>query len=191
VRFQIQEVHEWLAKSFRFNTKPEDPYGEGLDVNTIDLPPGGRWFLRLISSWQRMHWLNKLGMYKAMAMIDSQPIGQAPALVAIVGPDSYKDNIAAGQLMNRAWIDLNAQDVAVHPYYVITDQLQRLKDNKIPEHLIRQVSTLENDTRQILRLQEGEILHMLFRIGYPSKTPVKSKRLPLQRVCSGLDIKEN
>ncbi len=190
VRFQIREVHEWLAKSFRFATKPEDPHGEGLDINTIDLPPGGGLFLRLISNWQRMRWLNKLGMYKVMAMIDSHPVSKAPALIAIIGPDSYKDTLTAGQLMNRAWIALNEQGIAVHPYYVIPDQLQRKKENKIPEHLINQVNKISEQTVELFGLREGEILHMLFRTGYPSLKPVKSKRLPLSSVCSGIKIEE-
>lgn len=191
IRFQTQEVHEWLAKSLRFNRKRTEQYGEGLDVATIDLPPGGGLFLRLISDWRRMSWLNKLGAYKAMALIDSQPIGKAPALVAIVGQDSFRDTLAAGQLMNRVWIALNAKGVAVHPYYVVSDQLQRLQANTIPSHLVKQADAVVEQTQRLFNLGDGEALHMLLRVGYPEKTPVKSKRLPLKTVCSGIEFEDN
>lgn len=188
IRFQTQEVHEWLAKSFRFNTKADDQYGDGLDLNTIDLPVGGSLFLRSISDWRRMNWLNKLGAYKVMAMIDSQPIRNAPALIAIIGPDSFKGNLTAGQLMNRAWIALNEQDIAAHPFYVVSDQLQRQKSNSVPLQFKDKVSTLSEQTQHIFGLQHGETLHMLLRIGYPKKTPIYSKRLPLNMVCSGISV---
>lgn len=186
IRFQTQEIHEWLGKSLRFDTHSADEYGEGLDVNTIDLPPGGKLFLRLISEWQRMKWLNKLGAYKAMALIDSQPISKAPALIAIVGPAQFRDTLAAGQLMNRAWIALNEQGIAVHPYYVVADQLQRYQSNSTPHHLVKQADILSDEVQHFFNFAHGETLHMLLRIGYPTKNPVLSKRLPLQTVCSGI-----
>lgn len=188
IRFQTQEVHEWLAKSLRFDTKNTDQYGEGLDVATIDLPPGGRLFLRLISDWQRMNRLNKLGAYKAMALIDSQPVGKAPALIAVVGPTRFRDTLAAGKLMNRAWIALNEQGIAVHPYYVVADQLQRRQANIVPSRLTKQADAVFDQARQLFQFGDGETLHMLFRVGYPIKTPVKSKRLPLEAVCSGIEL---
>jgi len=183
IRFQTQEVHAWLAKSLRFNTLSTDQYGEGLDVTTLDLPPGGQLFLRLISDWRRMNWLNKLGTYKAMAMIDSQPVGKAPLVIAVVGPSGFKETMSAGRLMNRAWIGLNQQGIAAHPYYVITDQLQRRQTHSVPLHLNKLADTVFEQTQQLFQLNDDENLHMLFRAGYPVKTAVKSKRLPLETVC--------
>lgn len=188
IRFQTQEVHEWLAKSLRFNTKNTVQYGEGLDVATLDLPPGGRLFLRWISDWQRMNWLNKLGAYKAMALIDSQPVGKAPTLIAVVGPTQFRDTLAAGKLMNRVWIALNEQNIAVHPYYVVADQLQRRQANIVPSHLAKQADAIFDQAQQLFQFDDNEALHMLFRVGYPIKTPVKSKRLPLETVCSGIEL---
>lgn len=191
IRFQTQEIHEWLAKSLRFDTKSTDQYGEGLDVATIDLPPGGNLFLRLISNWRRMSWLNKWGIYKALALIDSLPVKKAPALIAIVGPDQFHNTLAAGQLMNRAWIALNEQGIAMHPYYVVSDQMQRRQLNSVPAHLIEKADSLIQQTKQLLQLENQETLHMLFRVGYPTKSPVKSKRLPLEIVCSGNELNSN
>ena len=188
MRFQTQEVHEWLAKSLRFKVKNTDVYGEGLDVASIDLPIGGRLFLSWISSWRRMKWLNKLGAYKAMALLDAQPVNKAPALVAIVGTGQFADRLAAGQLMNKVWITLNEQGIAVQPYYVLADQLQRRQANQIPMSLVSQADELYAQTKQLFQLGDGEEIVMLFRIGYPTKTPVKSKRLALDKVCSKISV---
>lgn len=181
IRFQTQETHEWLAKSLRFDSTAAY---DGLDVHTLDLPPGGTAFLRLISAWPRMKLLNFLGAYKVLSLIDSRPIKNAPTLVAIIAPSGFRDILAAGQLMNRIWIELNAQGFAVQPYYVIADQLHRRQEGVIPPGLEKQGTRIFNEAQQLFQLAEGETLQMLLRIGYPTMTPTLSKRLPLSFVYS-------
>ena len=181
IRFRTREVHEWLAKSLRFGDSSSD---DGLDVKTMDLPPFGTAFLRLISDWRRMKILNWFGAYKICSFIDSSPVRYAPALVAIIAPSGFQDILSAGQLMERIWIALNAEGVAVQPYYVLADQLDRRQAGIIPPGLGKQADMLFDETRQLLQLGEREALQMLLRIGYPKKTPVLSRRLPLEVVCS-------
>lgn len=186
IRFRTHEINEWLGKSLRFG-KQAKSCGDGLDVATLDLPPGGTLFLKLISNWQRMKWLNLLGAYKFMSFIDSLPVKKAPALVAIIGPKGFHEYLSAGQLMQRIWIDLNAQGIAVHPYYVIADQINRFQGGKIPRNLIKQATQTNEEAIQLFELNEGETLHMLFRIGYPKKKAKRSKRLPLEVICHDQD----
>lgn len=183
IRFRTQDVHEWLAKSLRFDAISAAS-GDGLDLETLDLPPGGKLFLKLISDWRRMTFFNKFYAYKALAFIDSAPIKQAPALIAIVGPQKYADFISSGQLMERIWIELNSQGIAVQPYYVIADQLNRRSTNTVPLELKTVADNVYTEAQQVFELKPDETLHMLFRIGYPKKQPVFSKRLPLEAVCS-------
>lgn len=182
VRFQTQEVHEWLAKSLRF-TKQDVSRGDGLDLATIALPPGGGMFMRFIMNWKWMSRLNRLGMYKLMAAIDVQLLKKAPAIIALVGGSSDEDIIAAGRLLIRVWTYLNSKGIAVHPYYVVSDQLQRQLDGKVPIHLTRQIGAVTDATARLLKLSEHQRLHMLLRVGYPTKEPARSKRLPLDTVC--------
>jgi hypothetical protein len=189
IRFQTREVHEWLGKSLRFSTK-EVLSGDGLDVATLDLPPGGALFLKFISDWRRMNTLNRIGAFKVLSMIDSAPISKAPALVAITSPSGANNVVDAGRLLTRIWTRLNAAGVAVHPYYVIPDQLQRLRQNRIPDHLITQAQILETEADRIFELNSDSMeLRMLLRIGYPKKKPVRSRRLPLETVFTDISRK--
>ena len=183
IRFRTREVHEWLAKSLRFDG-PSAAAGDGLDVDTLDLPPGGTAVLRLMSAWRRMEILNWFGAYKILSFIDSRPIRYAPALIAIVSPSGFQDLLAAGQLMERIWITLNAQGVAVQPDYVLADQLHRRQAGVIPPGLEKQADAAFDEARHLFQFGQGETLQMLLRIGYPKKAPVLSKRLPLEAVCS-------
>jgi hypothetical protein len=186
VRFQTQEVHEWLGKCLRF-TKEDVKKADGLDIRTLDLPPGGSVFLKFISSWNRMKLLNRIGAYKLLAQIDSAPIKAAPAIVAIIAPTTPQGAIDAGRLLCRSWTYLNTQKIAVHPYYVVSDQLARLKDKTVPETLIEQVQGLNQQCTKALALEEGETLHMFLRAGYPKcLNPTRSLRLPEKNVFMDL-----
>lgn len=184
IRFRTQDVHEWLARSLRFDAISAAS-GDGLDLETLDLPPGGNLFLKLISDWRRMTFFNKFYAYKALAFIDSAPIKQAPALIAVVGPQKYADFISSGQLMERIWIELNSQGIAVQPYYVIADQLNRRSTNTVPMELKTEADKVYSEAQQVFALNPGETLHMLLRIGYAKHAPVLSQRLPLTAICSG------
>ncbi len=185
VRFQTREVHEWLGTSLRFSNQ-DVKKADGLDVHTLDLPPGGKQFLRFISDWSRIKILNKIGIYKILAVIDSRPVSKAPAVVAIIGDNNKRGAIDAGRLLSRLWIKLNSLGIAAHPYYVVSDQLTRLQENKVPNKLVGQVDEMSTQVKQLFDMGEGETLYMLLRIGYPTCQPPRSLRLPLEKVFTDL-----
>jgi len=185
IRFQTQEVHEWLEKSLRF-TAQEVERGDGLDVETLALPPGGGAFLRLVSCWARMKKLNRIGAYKLLAAIDSAPVRNAPALLAISASDSMVGGLDAGRVMCRAWSYLNAEGLACHPYYVISDQLERLKQDRVPEVLTGQAKDMRKNCQPLFDLKGGQTLMMLLRVGYPKKQALRSRRLSLEKVFKNL-----
>jgi hypothetical protein len=177
LRFQIKNVHLWLIDSLRF-TEKAIATGAGLDVNTLLLPPGGKAFLRFASDWKRMQLFNRLGGYKLLAREEAKLVGKAPALVAVIAPSNAAGLFASGQLMERAWTALNAKKVAVHPYFAISDQLNRLQQGETPSTLIAKAKALQQECQQVFGYPEGESMHMLLRVGYPKADPRRSRRLP-------------
>jgi hypothetical protein len=180
VRFQSRDVHELLGVSLRF-TAEEASRGDGLDVRTLPLPPGGRTFLHFVKDWDRLAVLNRFGCYKILGLIEAKPVSEAANMIAVVGPDGSDNTLDAGMLMERIWIYLNSLGIAVHPYYVITDQLHRLKKGRIPANLSASIKSLESEIAMITNVK-GASIHMLFRIGYPKKQPIRSLRLPSEKI---------
>ena len=185
VRFQTREVHEWLAKSLRFPGK-HDRNVDGLDLATLDLPPGGALFMRFIKDWRRMKMLNRFGAFKLLATVEAIPVSKAPALVAVIGGRDSKSVVDAGRLLNRIWIRLNEGKIAVHPYYVVSDQLQRQLEGTVPASLTNDVARLSRDCESQIGLGPNETLHMLLRIGYPSREAPRSVRLPVSELFEDL-----
>ena len=178
IRFRTREIHEWLASCLRYS--PEQiARGDGLDIHALDLPPGGKGFLRLTSDWKLMQWLNRCGAYRVMAGVEASAIARGPTIAALIAPRDQDACIAAGRLMCRVWTALNSRGVAVHPYYVVADQLQRLREKAVPADLVHEARALERSAAGCFGLASGETLHMLLRIGYPTREPVRSLRRPL------------
>lgn len=180
-RFCNQRLHEWLIGSLRF-TPEEIARGDGLDVHTLGLPPGGKQFLRLISDWRRLEALNRLGAYKLLALSEVALLAAAPALLCIVGRADARSAIDAGRLMTRVWTDLNLKGIAVHPYYVVTDQINRLREGTVAAGFESKIADVDEHVCRLLELQPGETLHMLLRVGQPKAKPMRSRRLPLDAV---------
>ena len=178
IRFRTREVHEWLGKSLRFSPAAVAT-GDGLDVATLALPPGGSAFLRLIADWQRLSMLNHFGAYRLLAAIDSAPIRRGPGLLAIIATDDARGALDAGRLLARQWTWLNQQGIAVHPYYVVADQLERVKRGTVPPELTDLAREVAAGSEDLFGLQTGETLHMLLRVGYSRSPPKRSLRLPV------------
>jgi hypothetical protein len=167
--------------SLRF-TEEDVARGDGLDIRTLGLPPGGKQFLRLISDWSTLKALNRLGAYKLLALTETGLLSRAPALVCIVGGLDAGGIIDAGRLMCRVWIELNLAGIAVHPYYVVTDQIVRLREGTLAAGSEANIAEVDKEGSQLLNLRPNEALHMIFRVGYPKAEPVRSRRLPLEAV---------
>jgi hypothetical protein len=181
-RFCTRDLHEWLMGSLRFGDE-EVARGDGLDIRTVNLPPGGGLFMRFIRDWSRMALLNKMHIYRIMAQAEIQSLTNASMIVSVVGSGAVHDVPEAGRLMQRAWIELNRRGWAVHPHYVITDQKTRLQDGRLassPWGL--GVREAVDGLSAHLGLGAGERLHIMLRVGKPTRTPVRSLRLPLSRV---------
>jgi hypothetical protein len=125
-----------------------------------------------------MQLFNRLGGYKLLAREEAQLVGKAPALVAVIAPSNAAGLFASGQLMERAWIALNAKKVAVHPYFAISDQLNRLQQGETPSNLVAKAKALQQECQQVFDYPEGESMHILLRVGYPKADPRRSRRLP-------------
>ena len=174
VRFQTPDVHEWFGQSLKF-TPDEVDCCEGLDVKSLELPAIGNFLLKATQTWKQMQSWNKFYAYKAFAKLESLNVNAAPALLAIAAPLGAANTIEAGRLMERMWIQANAFGLSIQPYFVISDQLYRFNQGKIPSNLEDSIAQLQDEINSTLQL-DNEFIYILFRVGYCDKSPKKSLR---------------
>ena len=179
VRFQTREVNEWFAASLRYGASPEDRTN-GLHVDTLALPPGGVGLLKLMSDWNRLQWLNRLRAYKLFAAIEAANFQKAPLVVAIVGASGRAAAFDAGRCLQRVWLKVTELGLSAHPYYVVSDLLNRLHSNGVPEQCIEQSLALQD--RIHAEYGQENTLHCLLRVGKPVGETLVSGRLSLNEI---------
>jgi hypothetical protein len=130
-----------------------------------------------------MRLFNRFGAYKGFARAEAAAVSKAPALLAILAPDTPGSAMAGGRLLERLWIELNRQGVAVQPYFVITDQLYRLQRGSVPARLIPLVERTKEALEAMLGSDDRRML-ILLRIGRPKVQPPRALRLPLWTMLS-------
>ena len=176
LRFKNEELHKWLFSSLRWSPSEAEIAGDGLDLRTLHLPPGGKGFMKFISSWPRMSILNLLGISKIMALIDSLPVRNAPALIVISSKKEPGLTWQAGHTLAEIWTKLNRMGLAAHPYYVVTDIAHRLQRSELDEAAAGFAEQALALSRNVLNLEADELPHIVLRIGYPTAYPERSKR---------------
>lgn len=179
VRFQTREVNEWFASSLRYGDSPEDR-SSGLHVDTLALPPGGVGLLKLMSDWDRLQWLNRMRAYKLFSAIEAANFQKAPLIVAIVGPSDRAEAFDAGRCLQRVWLKITELGLSAHPYYVVSDLLNRLQLNGVPQQCVEQSLTLQDHIRA--EYGHENTLHCLLRVGTPVGQIQVSGRLSLNEV---------
>jgi len=179
VRFQTREVNEWFASSLRYGDSPDDRTS-GLHVDTLALPPGGVGLLKLMSDWDRLQWLNRMRAYKLFAAIEAANFQKAPMVVAIVGPSDRVAAFDAGRCLQRVWLKVTEMGLSAHPYYVVSDLLNRLSSNGVPEQCLQHALALQDRIRA--EYGHESTLHCLLRVGKPVGEIQVSGRLPLNEI---------
>lgn len=181
LRFRNPHAHKALDASLRMS-EAEAAQGDGLDVATFFLPPGAKALMSYTRKWSRMAMLNRIGIYKLFSSIEADMVRKAPALVLVTGAAGRQGALDAGMLLLRAWCQLNQLGLAVQPYYVVPDQIFRLQDGTVPEASRAEALDLERATQA--SLPPDTTLYMVLRIGFPQNPPVRSRRLPLEKLLS-------
>ncbi|MES2353889.1 MAG: hypothetical protein V4568_05660 [Pseudomonadota bacterium] len=182
-RFQTEEIHRWFAQSLRF-TEQEVAGGDGLDVATLCLPPGGKLLLNVTKNWSTMNFLNRVGGHKLFAKVEGSGLRNCGAIVAFTGSVATKETwLSAGRLLQRVWLLLASQDLAAQPYFVLSDQLHRLKTNQIPADLRNNVEEIEKQVKTLPGIEQ-QTLFTLLRVGRAKAKAVRSRRVLLDAVTS-------
>lgn len=179
VRFQTPEVNEWLAASLRYGSSPEE-MAEGLHVNTLALPPGGVSLLKLMSDWGRMQWLNRMRAYKLFALIEAANFQKTPLVIAIIGSSDQAAAFDAGRCLQQVWLRATELGLSAHPYYVVSDLLNRLWSGGVPAQCMTPALALQERIRA--ELGHDNTLHCLLRVGKPYGNIQVSGRLPLSNL---------
>lgn len=180
IRAEKKELHEYLMKMIRFTDEEALRTRDGFHVKNLEAGRDGEQLLKLIKPWQRMKWLNKIGMSKLFANVSKSGVKQSSAMGFItVKGTTINDFINAGKAMQRIWLTATSLGIDFQPMGAVTLFWMNFKfgqqDTFSKEHQ-SQLQQLWEDYKQNFCKNEEELPAMLFRIGYGKQVKVKTLR---------------
>ena len=172
IRTEHRALHEHLHSMIRSSVQEALTKRDGLPLKTLEAGIAGEIFLKSTRPWWVMHVANQLGLGRMVALHSYQALCHASAVALLtVSGMQPKDFLCGGEALERLWLTLTYQGLAMQPMTAITLfwlrwQLEGDK-NFLPQHqhMLRDVwREYQNMFPDGHRGGEGHI--MLFRIGY-------------------------
>lgn len=179
-RFEYEPFHGEIFRQLRFTAAAAESTRDGLDVRTMELPPGGAMMLRALQSWRRMWWINRLGLGRLLTVPSWLSVRRSGALGVLSIPHpSIRLFVESGRALQRIWLGLDAQGLGMCPLGslpIFLAHMEQLQGEKLHAAHQRLSQQLNDRFRQLVPQTAGRTLMMLFRTGYAQPPKVRSLR---------------
>src|SRR3989344_4736746 len=104
ITLETKELHHLFFNELVCSRKEEEKRKMGLYIKTMGLQLPQEMALKLFRHWFIMRLLNKVGIAKKIASSNAKGYSATPIMGAILVPDTDKDFLIAGQLIERIWL---------------------------------------------------------------------------------------
>lgn len=181
MRFEHEPFHREFYDNVRFTPEEVAATRDGLDVKTLQLPPGVAGILHALRKWPRMRAANWLGFSRAVARQAAAEVCCSSA-VGVLSVDAATPEcfLNGGRALERIWTATTAAGLGFHPTAslpVFLAYAQRTDGRKLPsQHRELAAEMLRRFRKRLPRLADRPI-QMVFRVGVAGNAPPRSLRL--------------
>lgn len=174
LRFRTQAFHEELYRQLRFKRSEVESTRDGLDVRTLELPPGVTTMLRLLKYWRVMQMVHSLRMTPLLTMPSKVAVERSGAIAVISVPNaSTADFLAGGRAIQRLWLQANSSGLSMHPLGSLPIFL--LQSNPDPA-FTRVIEHARLGVAELLPSATNRVIQLAFRVGLSDPPTVRSLR---------------
>ncbi|MBF0485650.1 MAG: hypothetical protein HQL16_03945 [Candidatus Omnitrophica bacterium] len=171
-----------MARSIRYSAAEIESMADGMDVRVMGMNPFDRLMIPLIFSPDpRLEWIHRLGIAQAFSLRTGLQLHTSSACGILLGPEGTPlDFVRAGELMERVWIALNQEGIALQPMCALPILVANVKSSG--QTLI---SAREKEIASKLWQDFSEFIHshsngkkalFMFRAGYAAAPKVRLPR---------------
>lgn len=186
IRFEYEPFHNELFRQLRFTAEEAERTRDGLDLRTLELPPGAGWLLRGLRPWKRMQWVHRLHLGGLLAFPSACSAWRSGAigLVSIAEPTAA-GFLRGGRAFERIWLRATAEGLALCPlgslpiFLAHGEQLQG--ERLAPQHQAK-VRNLAATLRDLVPETRQGTLQIMFRLGRAAPPRHRSMRRLLEDV---------
>ncbi len=182
LRFEVKRVHEEFIQILRLTRMDSERTRDGLDFKTLESGPGSILLFKLISSWNRLNLLNKIGLSSMFNFYTQLQIQSSQACGLIISkkhaPLQY---VQGGEIMQRFWHEATVQNLSLQPMEALPIFLIQLKESGCKDFNVQQINELKHLKSKfysLFSIEEDNGLIFLFRIGYAKNPSSRSLRRP-------------
>jgi hypothetical protein len=188
IRLEYPGFHQEVYRQLRFSAQEAEQTRDGLDVRTLELPPGSATFLRFLSSWRRMRLLNLLGLSRILGAQSAALVRRSGAVgVLSIQAASPEQFLAGGRALQRVWLSATRRQLALHPLGslpIFIGHEELLGGRHLSPSHRRLVSQLAARLRELVPSLEARRPVMLFRLGSAAPPTVRSLRRAAEEVIA-------
>ena len=183
--FENNKLHDFLFTHIRWSKDEIETTRDGLSINSLELGAFQSQFMKVLSSWKVVQFMNIFGFSRFVPMQSYQLCKGASALCLLsfagTGLDSYFNG---GRALQRIWLTAASLGLSLHPMTGLVYLIHTVRSggeglsNNHNKMLLKAFDKL----RELCPLGENESIIMAFRIGYADPPSDKSLRLPMEKV---------
>ncbi len=186
IRFEYEPFHNELFRQLRFTVDEAERSRDGLDLRTLELPPGAGLMLRPLGSWSRMKWVHRLGLGRLLTAPSALSVCKSGAIgVLSVAEPTSTGFLQGGRVFERTWLTAQAEELALQPLgslSIFSAHLRILDGQKLsPQHKQR-IGRLLDRFEELAPNATGRTLLILFRLGQSATPRHRSLRRPAEEV---------
>ena len=182
--FSIPEVFESFSKTVHFGKRSKSSK-HGMPVETLGINAFQQWSFRLAVQTPRWLMPNRL-VGRISGYNAKQSLLYAAGVCIVTAPDDRRETeLAVGQAVERAWLNLTRYGLAAQPMssLYLLDHMVRQASAEIKRHLsASKVQSLLQQFRDVVPSLEADRLAFVLRFGYAPPAPARTNRLDVATV---------
>jgi hypothetical protein len=190
IRLEYEPFHNEVFRQLRFSAEEAERTRDGLDLRTLELPPGAARLLRWLRPWPRMRRLHRLGLGRLLTIPSALAVLKSGALGVLSVPEPTPEEfLRGGRALERIWLSAQAEGLSLQPLgslSIFFAHVQLLGGRRLsPRHAAR-VARLMERFRHLVPWAPDRVLLLLFRLGRSAPPRFRSLRRRVEEVieCS-------
>jgi len=181
---------EFYQKEVRWDDEHSRSTGDGIDIATVDVTPSEIVGLKLVRDPEVVRLLAEWRGGKALEKIARKAIASASAVGLITMPAYSPANyLAGGRAVQRMWLTATQHGIAMQPMLAAVLHFARLKHANgegMPDFMKEEFAQLHKRFERLFSQAIGKEDVFLFRLSIATEPKIKSYRLSLDKVLTGI-----
>jgi hypothetical protein len=186
IRFEFPPFQQEFFGNLRFTPGEASATGDGLDVRTLELPPGGAIALGLLRHLWVLRAGNRAGLSRLLVGPSKRWVRRAPAVGFLTTQDaSGASFVRGGRGLERVWLTATSLGLGLHPLGslpIFMAYAERTDGARLTARHRASAGKIAADVRRIVPDLQDRVVQLAFRVGVPRPPECRSLRLPLDRV---------